>query len=135
MLWSICEAVPTSREVSAKRLKWRGYLVLVAALTAGVVVPTAPAQAEGPGWTPPGTVTKIVVTFNGGVNIRMSPDVNNCISQSGYGANYASVYPTHPGINRIKADVLAAYLTGKPISLYLTDSSCTVGEVVLGGFP
>jgi hypothetical protein len=33
----------------------------------------------------------------------------------------------------IKGDVLVAFTTGTDIRLYLTDSSCTVGEMVLGG--
>ena len=93
-----------------------------------------PALADGPGWTANSTVTKLVVTANGGVNVRLSPDLSGCVSQSGYGSTFASIYPTHPGINRIKADLLAAYLTGKPISLYLSDSSCTVVEMMLGGW-
>lgn len=95
---------------------------------------TTPAVADGPGWTANSTVTKLVVTSNGGVNVRLSPDMNNCVSQSGYGLNFASVYPSHPGINRIKADLLVAYVTGKTVSLYLTDSSCTATEAILGGW-
>ena len=105
--------------------------VFVAAMLAA---PTAPAFAEGPGWSASATVKKLVVTADGGVNVRLFPDLNTCVSQSGYGANYASVYPTHPGINRIKADLLAAYLTGNPVSLYFTDNTCRVSEIILGGW-
>jgi len=78
-------------------------------------------------------VQQLVVTANGGVNVLLSPSLGNCVSQSGYGPYYASVYPSHPGINRIKADLLAAYLTGKTVRLYLGDSTCTVLEMILGG--
>jgi hypothetical protein len=105
------------------------------AILAGALAALAlPAFADGPGWTANSTVTKVVVTYNGGVNVRLSPDLSGCVSQSGYGANFASVYASHPGINRIKADLLVAYLTGKPVSLYLSDSSCTVQETILGGW-
>ena len=104
----------------------------VAALT--ILCSATAAIADGPGWTPNATITKLVVTFSGGVNVRLNPEVSNCVSQSGYGPNYASVYPSHPGINRIKADLLAAYLSGKTISLYLSDNTCTVGEIILGGW-
>jgi hypothetical protein len=93
-----------------------------------------PALAQGPGWTANSTVVKLVVTANGGVNARLSPELSDCVSQSGYGANYASIYPDHPGINRIKADLLAAYLTGTTVSLYLSDSTCRVSETLLGGW-
>ena len=88
-------------------------------------------MADGPGWTVDSTVTKLVVTANGGVNVRLSPDVNNCVSQSGYGSNWASIYPDHPGINLIKSDLLAAYVSGKNISLYLADNTCKVTESLL----
>ena len=91
------------------------------------------ANAQGPGWTANSTVVRLVNTSNGGVNVRLSPDVVGCTSQSGYGPNYASIYPDHQGINRIKADLLYAYATGTPVSLYLDDSTCKVMEVILGG--
>jgi len=107
---------------------------IASALVALTILCSASAAvADGPGWTPYATITKLVVTFSGGVNVRLNPEVSNCVSQSGYGPNYASIYPSHPGINRIKADLLAAYLTGKTIALYLSDDTCTVGEVILGG--
>ena len=94
----------------------------------------APALTQAQTWTANSTVVRLVVTANGGINVRLSPDLTGCVSQSGYGAAYASIYPSHPGINRIKADLLAAYLTGKTVSLYLSTSECTVTEMILGGW-
>ena len=90
--------------------------------------------ADGPGWTANSTVTKLVVTLHGGVNVRLSPDLQNCTSQSGYGAHFASIYPDHLGIDRMKADLLAAYMSGKTVALYLMDDTCKVGEIMLGGW-
>lgn len=92
-----------------------------------------PAMAQGPGWTVNSTVVKIIDTGAGGVNVRLSPDVTGCTSQSGYGPNYASLYPTHAGINRIKATLLTAYTTGATVAIYLGDNTCAISEVVLGG--
>lgn len=92
-----------------------------------------PVLAQGPGWTANSTVTGIVDTSNGGVNVRLSPSLVGCTSQSGYGASYASLYPDHPGINRIKATLLTAYATGGTIAIYLSDNTCRIGEVELGG--
>ena len=92
-----------------------------------------PAYAQGPGWTATSTVLKIVDTSNGGVNVRLSPELTGCVSQSGYGSAYASLYPSHPGIDRIKATLLTAFATGTPVSIYLDDSTCRIMEVVLGG--
>ena len=92
-----------------------------------------PTVAQGPGWTEIGKVIRIVNTANGGFNIRMSPELTGCASQSGYGPTYASVLPSHPGLNRIKADILVAFTTGADIRLYFSDSNCTVAEMVLGG--
>jgi hypothetical protein len=90
------------------------------------------ARAEGPGWVLNRTVVNIVNTVNGGFNVRLTPDLTACVSQSGYGPTYASIYPSHPGLGRIKADLLTALVTGKPVSLYFTDNACTVGETVVG---
>jgi hypothetical protein len=92
-----------------------------------------PTVAQGPGWTELGRVIRIVNTANGGFNIRMSPELTGCVSQSGYGPTYASVLPSHPGLNRMKADVLVAFAAGADIRLYLSDSNCTVAEMVIGG--
>jgi hypothetical protein len=94
----------------------------------------APVVAQGPGWTTNSTIIRIVDTANGGVNVRLSPDVTGCTSQSGYGPNYASLYPSHPGINRIKATLLTAYSTGATVSIYLSDNTCAISEVLLGGW-
>jgi hypothetical protein len=106
---------------------------LVAVSLAGacffIVAPIATAQ--GPGWTVSSTVIRLVNTSNGGVNVRLSPDLTGSVSQSGYGASYASILPAHPGLNRIKADLLYAFATGTRVSLYLSDASCTVGEMTL----
>lgn len=51
-----------------------------------------------------------------------------------YGPLYASIYPSHLGVDRMKADLLAAYLTGGTVVLYFTDSNCTVGELLVGGW-
>lgn len=90
------------------------------------------AFAEGPGWIYNVTVTRLVNTANGGFNVSVSPALTSCTSQSGYGPTFASVYPSHAGINRIKADLLTALLTGTKVSLYLNDNTCTVVETILG---
>jgi hypothetical protein len=90
-------------------------------------------HAQGPGWTANSTITKLIITATGGINVRLSPELVTCVSQSGYGSSYASVYPDHPGINRIEATLLAAYTTGTPVALYFNDNQCTVLEVTLGG--
>jgi hypothetical protein len=92
-----------------------------------------PALAQGPGWTAVSTIVQIVDTSNGGVNVRLSPDLSGCTSQSGYGSLYASLYPNHPGLDRIKASLLTAYVTGTPVSLYLGDDTCSISEMRLGG--
>jgi hypothetical protein len=107
---------------------------IAAAICTTSMLWTLPSYAQGPGWTANSTVVKLVVVSNGGINVRLSPDVTGCVSQGGYGPNYASVLPSHPGLKEIKADLLAAYLTGGVISLYLSDANCTVGETQLGGW-
>jgi len=92
------------------------------------------AWADGPGWTANSTVKKLVITADGGVNVLLEPKLNNCVSNSGYGPNFASVYPNHPGINKIKADLTIAYLNGTPVALYLSDNTCRVVELILGGW-
>jgi hypothetical protein len=49
-------------------------------------------QAAEAGWTVSSKVVKLVVTQNGGINVRLSPELSGCTSQSGYGAKYASIY-------------------------------------------
>jgi hypothetical protein len=104
------------------------------AAVATLFIATPLAHADGPGWVYNRTIVQVVNTANGGFNVRLSPDITGCTSQSGYGQVYASVYPDHPGLNRLKADALTAFVTGKPISLYLYDNTCKVVETVLGVF-
>jgi len=92
-----------------------------------------PAFAQGPGWTAVSVVTQLVDTANGGVNVCLTPDLTGCTSQSGYGGAFASLYPTHPGIDRIKATLLTAFAMNASISIYLSDNTCTIYEVRLGG--
>jgi hypothetical protein len=99
-----------------------------------LLAPLLSAHAAGPGWSVNSTVSKLVVTADGGINVRLSPELSGCVSNSGYGGSFASIYPNHPGINRMKADLLAAYLSGGTISLYFSDNTCRVTELVLGGF-
>lgn len=103
-------------------------------LTALMLLFAAPTMAQGPGWTANATIVKLAVTGDGGVNVRLSPDLTGCTPNAGYAPTYASVYPTHPGIDRIKAALLSAYATGSVVSLYLSDSTCRVGEIQLGGW-
>jgi hypothetical protein len=103
--------------------------VVISMLT--LVMPD-PSLAQGPGWVYNLKVIRIVNTSNGGFNIRFSPDLTGCVSQSGYGAIFASIYPNHPGINRMKADFLVAYTTGDVVSVYLGDANCMVTEMFLG---
>lgn len=85
------------------------------------------------GWGTLSTVTKIVVTQNGGVNVSLSPELSGCVSQSGYGGKYASLYPDHPGFSSIHSNLLAAYMSGKEVQLWYSDGNCKIGEAVLGG--
>ena len=91
------------------------------------------ALADGPGWTVKSQVHRLVVTMNGGVNVRLKPELQGGTSQSGYGGKYASVYPDHPGIDKIYSLLLAAQSSGKDVQIYLADSTCKVGEAVYGG--
>jgi len=107
---------------------------LLCALGLALLLPMSPlAQAAGPGWTGNSTVAKLVVTADGGVNVLLSPALTGCTRNSGYGPAFASIYPSHPGINRTKVDLLAAYQTGGTVALYLTDNTCRIGELILGG--
>lgn len=111
----------------------RTIKLVVAGTLLGALALAGNANAQGPGWYANVTVLRLVSTAQGGVNVRVSPELSGCSSQSNYGPNYASIYPDHPGINRIKADLLYAFSTGTPISLYFSDSTCKVLEMVLGG--
>ncbi len=105
--------------------------LLAAALTA---VSVTPASAENVGWTSNAVVKKLVVTSDGGVNILLSPSLSTCVSQDGYGNAMAYIPATHPGLKQMKADLLTAFVTGTPVSLYLIDSTCKVAESILGGW-
>ena len=85
------------------------------------------------GWTEVSTVHRLVVTGNGTINVRLSPELSGCTSVSGYGTKYASLYPEHPGFNAIHSNLLMAYASGKEVRIFLSDSTCKIGETVLGG--
>ncbi|MEY8215341.1 MAG: hypothetical protein RPR97_12785 [Colwellia sp.] len=85
------------------------------------------------GWTGEVEVTKIVVVANGGINVKVEPSLTGCDPQSGYPSSYAYVDPDHKGLNSIHSNLLAAYMSGKKVTLYLSDSTCKIGEMVLGG--
>ncbi|NOU49871.1 hypothetical protein HG263_04890 [Pseudoalteromonas sp. JBTF-M23] len=85
------------------------------------------------GWIKQAKITKIVGVVNGGINVRISPELTGCTSQSGYGPNYASLYPDHQGKSEILSILLAAYMADKTIAIYLSDDKCKIGEVELGG--
>jgi hypothetical protein len=107
---------------------------LTAAVALGLAAWALPALAQGPGWTVQSRVVAIVVASNGGINIRLDPQLQGCVSQSGYGPYYASIYPAHPGLKELKATLLSAYHTEAPVFVYLTDQNCTVGEVLMGSW-
>lgn len=88
--------------------------------------------AVGPGWITNVKVVSVVAVINGGINFRLSPELTGCTSQSGYGPAYASVYPDHPGKDKIQSILLAAYMADKTVSVYLQDNTCEVIEVELG---
>ena len=85
--------------------------------------------ADGPGWTEYSEVEEIAAVVNGGVNIRLSPELSDCQPLSGYSQNYASVYPDHPGLSLFQSNLLAAMMSGQQVRLYLTDSTCKVTEM------
>ncbi|MEO8016531.1 MAG: hypothetical protein ABI769_01850 [Pseudomonadota bacterium] len=113
------------------KLEIRVKTKLVATVCAVAVGWALPAFAQGPGWTATSTVAELIVTSAGGVNVRLVPELTGCVSQSGYGAAYASIYPNHVGINRMKADLLVAFTTGAHVALYLGDNECQVSELRL----
>ena len=87
--------------------------------------------ADGPGWTIESNVELIVTVINGGINVKLSPDLNGCTSQSGYGEHFASIYPDHAGVSLFQSNLLAAMMSGKKVRLYLMDSTCKVGEMII----
>ncbi len=86
--------------------------------------------AQDSGWSTTSTVKRIVITANGGVNVYLHPELQGCESQSGYGSGYASIYPSHPGIDRLLSSLLVAKTTKTPIQLYFTDNKCTAVEMI-----
>jgi hypothetical protein len=133
-----------AREIFARCMlllnEWRNELIITTKARIGFttvalsLVLSGPALAEGPGWVSNRTVVAMVNTWNGGFNVRLSPDLTGCTSQSGYGPNYASVFPDHQALKNMKADLLTALVTGKPVSLYLADNTCKVSEMILGPY-
>lgn len=105
--------------------------ILLLSLAASASVVTAQ-TSSGPGWVT-GKIEKVVVVSHGGVNVRLTPDVTGCVSQSGYGPAYASVLPSHPGLDKIYSGLLAAYMAGKQVSIYLSNSDCHIGEIEING--
>ncbi|MDR6985122.1 hypothetical protein J2X32_003779 [Rheinheimera pacifica] len=85
--------------------------------------------AQGPGWTVVSEVTEVVTVSSGGLNVRLTPDLTGCESQSGYGQHHASIYPDHHGINLFQSNLLAAMISGKKVTLYFTDNKCRVSEM------
>jgi hypothetical protein len=104
---------------------WLQTIVFFLALLG--LLPNSYAQSSG--WTALSEVTDLVVTANGGVNVKLSPVLSGCVSQSGYGGSYASIYPTHPGMDLMQSNLLAALMSGKKVALYLNDDKCTVLEM------
>lgn len=98
-----------------------------------LMLPLQQTLAGQQGWVINAKVKKIVVVVNGGINFRLEPELSGCISQSGYGERYASVYPDHPGLDKIHSVLLTAYMSDKPIAVYFNDTTCKVYEVELGG--
>ena len=103
--------------------------VLTAVLTASAI----PAMASGPGWTALSSVTSIVLLQSGGVAVRLSPDLSACTAASGYPATYAFLRADTAGLNRIYAALLSANMSDKKVQVYLSDATCLIGEVILGG--
>ena len=85
------------------------------------------------GWINQAKIIRIVGVVNGGINVRITPSLSGCTSQSGYGAAYASLYPGHAGKQEILSILLAAYMADKTVAIYLSDDTCKIGEVELGG--
>ncbi|GJL66567.1 MAG: hypothetical protein NPIRA05_15380 [Nitrospirales bacterium] len=94
---------------------------------------SSPSFAEGPGWRDASKITRLVVVASDGINIRLEDQLQNCTSISGFGAAFASVHPDHPGLDRIYALLLAAYVAQDEVQLYFSDETCKVTEVVIGG--
>lgn len=99
------------------------FLSILTLLTSSIV------DASNAGWRNGSTIKKIVVTSNGGINVELEPALSGCVSQSGYGEKYASIYPSHPGIDKIHANLLAAAVSKQKVDFYFSDDSCKVLEI------
>lgn len=122
----LSKANATEPKLNVER-KWNVQFV------AGLLFFAGLANATGPGWVENVVVEKIANTADGGVNVYVKPRLEGCVSNSGYGQYYASVYPNHPGLKNIKLDLTISLLTRTPISIYFNDSTCRVQETILGG--
>ncbi len=105
------------------KLKKKALFFVMSALIA------SPVLAEGPGWTGRRDVVEVVTIVNGGINVKLDPELTACQSLSGYGPKYASIYPEHPGLNLMQTNLVAAMMTNKKVSLYLGDDTCKVTEM------
>ncbi|HEY8941037.1 MAG TPA: hypothetical protein VIM59_12635 [Cellvibrio sp.] len=108
----------------------RKRMAIIALLVCGICNLT---YAQGPGWSSVTKIKRIIVVSNGGVNVSLQSDLQGCTPLSGYGARYASLYPDHPGADRIYSLLIAAYLSQQDVQIYLSDNTCRIGEVVIGG--
>jgi hypothetical protein len=104
-------------------------IFLTCALMAFFLAVGRPAFAHGPGWTEPAKITSYVVVHDGGVNVALGNTLSNCVSNSGYGGTYASLYPSHRGFKSVHAALLSAFLTGKSVRIYMSDNTCRIEEV------
>ncbi|WP_419812111.1 hypothetical protein [Bacterioplanoides sp.] len=86
------------------------------------------------GWNGPYAIDRIVVTAQGWVNVRfIDSTLSGCKPQSGYPGNYATLSKEHKGFQALNALLLSAYVSGKPVQVWLSDDTCTIGEAVIGG--
>lgn len=90
-------------------------------------------SAQEAGWFEASKIKRIVITTNGGINIKLVKSVSGCSSLSGYGGAYASVHPDHPGIERIYSLLLTAYIAEQEVQFHFADETCKINEVVIGG--
>ncbi len=106
-----------------KPVKILGFLIIVSF--------SVSAFSDGPGWTGSRDVVEVVTVINGGINVKLDPELNNCVSQSGYGPRYAYISPDHPGLQLFQSNLLAAMMSGKKVALYLGDATCKATEMRL----
>ncbi len=115
-----------------RRMKLRKYGVMYLVSIVIFIFTSLSVHAET-GWIKQAKITKIVGVVNGGINVRITPELTGCTSQSGYGSRYASLYADHKGKEEILSIMLAAYMADKTIAIYLLDDTCKILEVELGG--